>query len=165
MFPFWKTVIEPAIRASGARRIVEVGALRGENTELMLDALPADAELHVIDPVPIFDPEEHRARFGPRYVFHQALSLDVLGSIGAFDAALIDGDHNWYTVYNELRALAGHRRSRPARRCRCASCTTWAGPTAGATSTTHPRPSRRSSASPTRSGASTRAGSRSAGAA
>jgi Methyltransferase domain len=106
MFPFWKTVIEPAIRASGARRVVEVGALRGENTELMLDALPADAELHVIDPVPIFDPEEHRARFGSRYVFHQALSLEVLGSLGAFDAALIDGDHNWYTVYNELTTIA-----------------------------------------------------------
>jgi cephalosporin hydroxylase len=105
MFPFWKTVIAPAIRASGARRIVEIGALRGENTALMLDDLPADAELHVIDPVPAFDPEEHRARFGGRYVFHEALSLDVLGSIGAFDAALIDGDHNWYTVYNELRAL------------------------------------------------------------
>ena len=79
MFPFWKTVIAPAIRASGARRIVEIGALRGENTALMLDDLPADAELHVIDPVPAFDPEEHRARFGGRYVFHQALSLDVLG--------------------------------------------------------------------------------------
>jgi hypothetical protein len=105
MFPFWKTVIAPAIRASGARRIVEIGALRGENTALMLDDLPVDAELHVIDPVPAFDPEEHKARFGGRYVFHQALSLDVLGSIGAFDAALIDGDHNWYTVYNELRAL------------------------------------------------------------
>jgi cephalosporin hydroxylase len=105
MFPFWKTVIAPAIRASGARRIVEVGALRGENTALMLGDLPDDAELHVIDPVPAFDPDELGAEFGRRYVFHRALSLEVLDSLGPFDAALIDGDHNWYTVFHELQAL------------------------------------------------------------
>ena len=105
MFPFWKTVISPAIKAAGGRRIVEIGALRGEMTTLMLDDLGEHAELHVIDPVPAFDPTEHERRFGGRYVFHKGLSLDVLKETGAFDVALIDGDHNWYTVYNELRLL------------------------------------------------------------
>ena len=36
----------------------------------------------------------------------QGLSLDVLGRISKqFDCILIDGDHNWYTVYNELKLI------------------------------------------------------------
>ena len=114
MFPFWDTVIEPLIRASGAQRIVEIGALRGETTALMLDSLGPEAELHVIDPVPAFDPAEHERRFPGRYVFHRDLSLNVLPDAAAFDVALVDGDHNWYTVYNELRLLReASRRERP----------------------------------------------------
>src|SRR5690606_19879023 len=56
--------------------------------------------------VPAFDPEEHAERFAGRYHFHQALSLEVLPSLEPMDAALVDGDHNWYTVYNELKLLA-----------------------------------------------------------
>ena len=52
--------------AAEARRVVEIGALRGETHVLMLDRLGPDAELHVIDPVPDFDPAEHEQRFaGP----------------------------------------------------------------------------------------------------
>jgi cephalosporin hydroxylase len=106
MFPFWETVIAPVLDAAGARRIVEIGALRGENTVLMLEHLGADAELHVIDPLPAFDPAEHEAAFPGRYVFHRDISHNVLPALPPMDAALIDGDHNWYTVVNELRMLA-----------------------------------------------------------
>ncbi|NNE74448.1 MAG: class I SAM-dependent methyltransferase [Acidimicrobiales bacterium] len=110
MFPFWDPVVSPLVLASKAKRIVEIGALRGETTALMLESLGADAELHVIDPVPEFDPAEHEAEFPGQYIFHRALSLDVLPTAGAFDVALIDGDHNWYTVYNELKQLAAGAR-------------------------------------------------------
>ncbi len=106
MFPFWESIVAPVIRATGAKRFVEIGALRGETTVKMLADLGEDAELHVIDPVPEFDPSVHERRFGGRYVFHRDLSLNVLEHIGAMDVALIDGDHNWYTVYNECRQLA-----------------------------------------------------------
>ena len=89
MFPFWHEVVAPILEAAGARRIVEVGALRGENTELMLDRLGPDTELHVVDPLPAFDPAEHVERFAGRYVFHQALSVDVLGQLPVMDAALL----------------------------------------------------------------------------
>lgn len=112
MYPFWDTVINPLILASDARRIVEIGALRGETTAKMLDDLRPDAELHIIDPLPQFDPTEHEEAFPGRYIFHRALSLAVLPTAPAFDVALIDGDHNWYTVYNECRELAaGARRA------------------------------------------------------
>jgi cephalosporin hydroxylase len=112
MFPLWQDVVGPVIGAARPRQVVEIGALRGENTELLLAALPDDAVLHVIDPLPDFDPAEHEARFGGRYVFHRDLSLNVLGDLPPMDAALIDGDHNWYTVYHELGLLA--RTSRAA---------------------------------------------------
>jgi cephalosporin hydroxylase len=111
VFPLWDVAIAPVLRAAGARRVVEIGALRGETTVRMLESLGPDAELHVIDPVPGFDPAEHAERFPGRYHFHQALSLDMLANLPPVDAALVDGDHNWYTVYNELRLLAeGARR-------------------------------------------------------
>jgi cephalosporin hydroxylase len=111
MYPFWEKAVWPLIQAAGARRIVEIGALRGETTALMLETLGDDTELHVIDPVPEFDPSEHERRFPGRYIFHRKLSRDVLGSLGAVDVALVDGDHNWYTVDLELRMLAeGARR-------------------------------------------------------
>ncbi|MCB0959970.1 MAG: class I SAM-dependent methyltransferase, partial [Acidimicrobiales bacterium] len=94
MFPFWESIVAPVIRATGAKRFVEIGALRGETTVKMLADLGDDAELHVIDPVPEFDPSVHERRFGGRYVFHRDLSLNVLEHIGAMDVALIDGDHN-----------------------------------------------------------------------
>jgi cephalosporin hydroxylase len=111
MFPLWDVAIAPVLHAAHAQRVVEIGALRGETTERMLDDLGPEAELDVIDPDPAFDPADHQHRFAGRYRFHQGLSIDVLPTLGPVDAALIDGDHNWYTVYNELRLLAdGARR-------------------------------------------------------
>src|SRR5438477_430161 len=39
MYPFWDRVVWPILQAAGARRIVEIGALRGETTALMLERL------------------------------------------------------------------------------------------------------------------------------
>lgn len=106
MFPLWDVAIAPVLAAARARRVVEIGALRGDTTKLMLEFLGPTAELHVIDPAPDFDPTEHEQAFAGRYHFHRDLSLSVLPRLGPMDAALIDGDHNWYTVYHELRMLA-----------------------------------------------------------
>jgi len=105
MYPFWNKIVEPVLQAAGARRVVEIGALRGDTTVRLLELLGPESELHVIDPVPIFDPTEHARRFPGRYVFHRDISHNVLPDLPPADAALIDGDHNWFTVYHELRML------------------------------------------------------------
>ena len=105
MYPLWKTIVEPVLRAAGAKRVVEIGALRGDTTVRLVDLLGPESELHVIDPLPNFDPEEHSRRFPGRYVFHRDISHNVLPRLPAMDAALVDGDHNWFTVYHELRFL------------------------------------------------------------
>jgi cephalosporin hydroxylase len=111
MYPFWEPLIAPLVKRSAANRIVEVGALRGETTVRMLEDLGPGAELHVIDPLPQFDPGEHERRFPGQYVFHRDLSLNVLPGAAAFDVALLDGDHNWYTIYHELQHLRDSARA------------------------------------------------------
>ena len=106
MFPFWNDFIAPVLEAGGVRRLVEIGALKGENTRQIIESLGAETELHVIDPAPAFDPSEHEREFAGQYVFHRGLSVDILPDLPVMDAALIDGDHNWYTVYNECRLLS-----------------------------------------------------------
>ena len=72
----------------------------------MLEKLGPETELHVIDPIPEFDPAEHEQRFPGRYIFHRDVSHNVLPTLPPVDVALVDGDHNWFTVYHELKMLA-----------------------------------------------------------
>ena len=112
MEPLWEIAIAPIFRAAAPRRVLEIGALRGETTRLALEALGPESELHAIDPEPLFDTDEEVARHPGRFFFYRGLSLDVLPTLPPMDFALIDGDHNWYTVYNELTQL--RRTSRDA---------------------------------------------------
>src|SRR3954465_13719859 len=99
MFPLWEAAIAPVLRAARPRRVVEIGALRGETTTLMLDFLGPGVELHGVDPgpgveLPVVDPgrgfapSEQERQFAGRYFFHRAISHDVLPTLGAVDAAL-----------------------------------------------------------------------------
>lgn len=106
MLPLWDVAIAPVLHAAKARRIVEIGAGRGETSVQMLKDLGPDAVLHVIGRAPALDPQEHERAFRGRFRFHEGLSLDVLPDLPAVDAAIVDGDHNWYTVLNELRLLS-----------------------------------------------------------
>jgi cephalosporin hydroxylase len=106
MYQLWDDVVAPVIDALGARRVIEIGALRGETTTRMLERLGPECELHVIDPEPQFDPAEHERAFPGRYHFHRGTSHEVLPGLPTADVVLVDGDHNWYTVYHELRMLA-----------------------------------------------------------
>jgi len=103
MLHFVDVILKPFISESGYRRVCEIGASSGTDT-LKLSALPS-IEIAVIDPCLDTD-------LSLKYQNHQAitlykgLSLDVLPTIpGQFDCILIDGDHNWYTVYNELKII------------------------------------------------------------
>jgi predicted SAM-dependent methyltransferase len=99
-------VIEPILERLEPEVIVEIGSDKGDNTKNLLEFCEKHGgRLHVIDPVPKYDVSEWQERYGERFVFHRGLSLEVLPEIERFDAVLIDGDHNWYTVFNELRLL------------------------------------------------------------
>jgi hypothetical protein len=103
---FWETAVEPLLEAVDARTIVEVGVLEGATTaEAIAYAERKDGIVYGVDPTP--RPGAVKlAESSDRFVLHRDTSLSVLSEIDDVDAALLDGDHNWYTVINELRMLA-----------------------------------------------------------
>ncbi|HME70622.1 MAG TPA: class I SAM-dependent methyltransferase [Myxococcota bacterium] len=112
---FWDFLVRPALEAAGARVVVEVGSEGGRHTRRLLEwCAIRRARLHVVEPEPQYDVDELAAAHAERVVFHRAASLEVLDQLGPVDAVLIDGDHNWFTVYHELKMLeAVHRSSFP----------------------------------------------------
>lgn len=96
----------PVLDAVRARRVCEIGAEHGGNSTVLGGWLAQrDGRLVSIDPAP--GPaflEWSRAHSGTVQHVPQT-SLDAIEACGAQDAWFIDGDHNWYTVYHELRLI------------------------------------------------------------
>jgi hypothetical protein len=94
------------VEAVRPRCLVEIGVAAGLLTEKLLEyGVKSGTVVHAIDPRPQIDIPSWRERYGPSLVFHQELSLRVLGDIHHADVVFIDGDHNWHTVYHELKLL------------------------------------------------------------
>jgi len=106
MYRFWETVIEPLLEVVHPESIVEIGSEYGKNTKNILKyCQKTGAVLYTIDPSPKFDVEEWKEEYGNYFIFYRSLSLNALPLIPDIDVVLIDGDHNWYTVYHELKLL------------------------------------------------------------
>ncbi|MEM7263786.1 MAG: class I SAM-dependent methyltransferase [Planctomycetota bacterium] len=100
---FFKRVVAPHIRRMGYRRVCEIGAQRGVNTEQLL-TLP-DLHVTIVDPC-VDDDLVERYAGNSRVSVCRGRSLEVIPEFtGLFDCVLIDGDHNWYTVFHELQEL------------------------------------------------------------
>ena len=98
-----------------ARHIVEIGAEYGGMSQLLAEhAAASGGRLTSIDPAPRAEFVDW-ARGAPAVTHVAAPSLEVLHTLRDVDAWLIDGDHNYYTVFHELTAAdaAGRRDGRP----------------------------------------------------
>ena len=103
---FWNILMHPIIEKINAKYIVEIGSDTGINTRNILDyCAEHDAHMTAIDPLPNFDVDEFKAEYGDKFQIYKELSLNRLPLLEDYDVALIDGDHNWYTVYNELKII------------------------------------------------------------
>jgi Methyltransferase domain len=108
---FVKTFIVPLLDGKRWRTVCEIGASMGGGTDLL--ASVPHAAITVIDPC--FDCDLAEKYGGnPRVSVRKGTSLEILPKLnGAFDCILIDGDHNWYTVYQELKTISERRLLRP----------------------------------------------------
>jgi hypothetical protein len=99
-------IIFDAIGIAGARDIVEIGAEYGGMSKLLADhAARVGGSLTSIDPAAKSEFTDWIAS-QPELLRHIAEpSLKALSQVGPTDAWLIDGDHNWFTVYHELHAI------------------------------------------------------------
>ena len=99
----------PCLDAAGVKSIVEVGAFAGDLTRVLVEwAQGAGARVAAVDPSPqpglVALAEEH-----PELDLIRETSLAALPALPELpDAVVIDGDHNFWTVREELR-LIGER--------------------------------------------------------
>jgi hypothetical protein len=102
----FRDIIMPCLAAAEAREIVEIGAEFGGMTQLLAGfAEDTGGRLTSIDPAPkaeFLAWARRRAcvRHDPR------LSLAAIADQRHVDAWIVDGDHNWYTVYHECHGIA-----------------------------------------------------------
>jgi len=93
------------LNAAEARSVVEVGAFRGELTELLLRrADEQGGRVVAVDTVPHAELHELDER-EPGLELLTETSFAVLARIPLPDAIILDGDHNYYTVSEELRII------------------------------------------------------------
>jgi hypothetical protein len=103
MWHFWESAIEPLLAAAKAKTIVEIGAEYGNHTVRLTHWAAAHrAVVHAIDPQPLFDVEALRRPQPKSLAMYPTSSFEALPAIKRPDVVLIDGDHNWYTVFHEL---------------------------------------------------------------
>ncbi|KJC61301.1 hypothetical protein UP10_09645 [Bradyrhizobium sp. LTSPM299] len=98
-------LILEALRLADARSIVEIGAEYGGMSTLLVEHCRArDGQFTTIDPAPKREFQDWLAT-NPDIRHLAKTSLDAFGELDAADAWVVDGDHNWYTVYHELRQI------------------------------------------------------------
>jgi hypothetical protein len=88
---------------AGARHIAEIGAEFGGMSQRLADhCAAAGGWLTSIDPAPKAEFVDWAASC-PHVRHVAAPSLEAMPDLADIDAWMIDGDHNYYTVFNELR--------------------------------------------------------------
>ncbi|MCF7844295.1 MAG: glycosyltransferase [Kiritimatiellales bacterium] len=100
---FWQPIIRPIFDILLPKSVVEIGIDKGDNTKHLLEYCKKhNGFLHGIDPERNEITSALEAEYSHFFKFYEDLSLNTLPKLESYDAILIDGDHNWYTVYHEL---------------------------------------------------------------
>ena len=98
-------IVLPCLDAAGVRSVAEVGAYAGDFTELLVEwAAGAGGRVVAIDP----SPQERLvalARDRQELELVRETSMAALPRLDPVDAVVIDGDHNYFTVSEELRLI------------------------------------------------------------
>jgi Methyltransferase domain len=98
-------ILLPCLDAAQARSVVEVGAYAGDLTTVLVDwAAQSGARVKAIDPSPQPGLVELAGEREELELIRET-SLEALAHLSLPDAVIIDGDHNYYTVSEELRLI------------------------------------------------------------
>jgi O-methyltransferase len=104
MTAFWD-VMQELLNITKPSRLVEIGGDQGECTQKFCAwANSHNAYVHVIE----IQPADALKRIVEQYQFarlHVGLSLELLPTMEGVACFVVDGDHNYYTVYNELKLI------------------------------------------------------------
>ncbi|MGB0093780.1 MAG: class I SAM-dependent methyltransferase [Solirubrobacteraceae bacterium] len=99
-------LVIPCLQAAAPASVVEVGAYAGDVTRMLLEwSRASGARIWSIDP----DPQQTLVALGEEHSqleLVRTTSLEALPELATADAYVIDGDHNYFTVSEELRLIA-----------------------------------------------------------
>lgn len=100
----------PCLDAAAPHSLIEIGAYAGDVTRMLVDwSEGSDTQIYSIDPDPQPSLVELAERV-PRVELVRQTSLEALPELPAADAVIVDGDHNYHTVSEELRLIDGRAR-------------------------------------------------------
>ena len=95
----------PCLDAVGAKSVVEIGAYAGDLTNALLDwGSETGASVAAVDPAPP-PPLVELSELRPELELIRETSHEALRHIEMPDAMVIDGDHNYHVVLEELRLI------------------------------------------------------------
>ncbi|MCM3616821.1 class I SAM-dependent methyltransferase [Sutcliffiella horikoshii] len=102
---YWSNIVEPILNYRSAKSIIEIGVAGGHNTKNLIEYCSKKSSKYIgIDPFPLINIDDLKNKHD-FITFYKDISLNALPQIDEFDVLLIDGDHNWYTVFNELKII------------------------------------------------------------
>jgi hypothetical protein len=99
-------ILFPCLDAAAPRSLIEVGAYAGDLTRMLVQwAATSQARVYAIDPAP--QPAlVALAQENPGLELVEQISHVAIPEIPPADAYIVDGDHNYYTVAQELALIA-----------------------------------------------------------
>lgn len=110
----FKSVTIPLLDLIQAKTVCEIGSEHGGNSHVLYDWVSEKKEerkLISIDPAPSPSFVEWMKSSDSRsFEYVPKMSIDAISEVESPDAWFIDGDHNWYTVSNELNLICNNAR-------------------------------------------------------
>jgi len=102
----FSSITLPILQAINANAIAEIGAEFGGHSKLLYEFLRSrGGKLTSVDCAPNQSFIDWAANSRDVVTHVAQPSLSVLSQLPKIDAWFIDGDHNWYTVYSELKLI------------------------------------------------------------
>ena len=99
-------IIFPCLDAVAPASVLEIGSFEGDFTAVLLDwARGSGTRVVALEPEPPPELRELKSR-SPELELVEEPSLEAIPRLQPADAVVIDGDHNYYTVSEELRLIA-----------------------------------------------------------
>jgi len=100
-------IMNPCLDAVGVKSLLEIGSFRGELTEKLLEwAEGSGAKIATVEPLPPADLLDLKSRRPELELIEDTGTGALEGLAELPDAIVIDGDHNYFTLSQELNKIA-----------------------------------------------------------
>jgi hypothetical protein len=106
MTPLWTLYLEPIIRAARPARLMQIGAGDGQvSVQLLEYCRQSGCRADIIEPRPAAGLEAALAAYPDEHVYQQLLPLKGILLAEHPHLIMLDGEPNWWTVFNALNLL------------------------------------------------------------